>query len=123
MILLTSTIAACATYESAPNPWDDIERMEVGATRAITPPELEGDLGNLQEVLEVTLANAEIADENAAALDEAAKAYNALIEAGAKQHELTELRGRIIVEERRARLWEKLATWPLIAILGVAAVQ
>jgi hypothetical protein len=120
-ILLSCLISGCATVEPAVNPWAEAQRAEGFATYPVPIPELESDLSNLDEVLEATLANYDIAEANAQSLEDISRAYNDLLSAGDAEFQLSEFRLQMLEAERKARLWDKLSTWSILALLGVAS--
>lgn len=112
---------ACATAPPArDNPWADLAIEFERAPRPVDLPawplaEACGDrlcltpaaAATLNQYAEVAEANQVIARSNAAAVDELTGSYNRLVESGAAEHTLAEMRGLMLFEERRARLLEK----------------
>lgn len=129
-------VAGCTQTPARPNPW---ENLSIPAAEATRPAELpawpagavEGDrlyltaaeANQLADFGEVSHTNYRIATELAEAVDELSEGYNDLVRAGNAEHELAELRGRMVEEERRARLWDKLSTWSILGLLGVLSVR
>lgn len=119
--------SGCSSFEGRPNPWPD-QRLEVDAPApAELPawPDIGDDLTLTPEQAEALLlwadvaeANTEVARELSAAVDELSASHNALVEAGGAEHELAELRGRMLHEERRARLWDKIL-WGAVGFMGI----
>lgn len=77
------------------------------------------EAGQLADFAEVADTNTAIATELAAAVDELVDGHNALVRAGRAEHALAEMRLVMLEDERRARLWDRLSTWSIIAVLGV----
>jgi len=121
LTLLTLSTSACVSAPPTNNPWSEQQRAEDFAVYPIEIPELESDLSNLDEVLEAAIGNYDIAEANAETLIALSRAYNDLLAAGEAEFELAESRRRLLEEERRARLWDKLSTWSILAILGAGA--
>lgn len=121
-MLWLATIAGCASAPETPNPWTDLERADPAVTYPAELPLLAEDLSNLDVVLDVALENSEIAAANADALAAMSRAHNALIDAGASEHELGQLRRRLLEEERRARLWDRLSVMSIVALLGLGSL-
>lgn len=121
-ISLISSISACS-YQLEPNPWTDKERVSIDATHPIKYPELAADLGNLESVLEAALGNFDIAEANARALEEMSRAYNAALDAGEAEFDLGQIRARQLAEERRARVWDRLSIWSILAVIGVLSLD
>ena len=121
MLLIVST-PGCVAVPTEPNPWSDRERVSTEAVYPIEYPELASDLSNIESVLEAALGNYDIAEANAKALEEMSRAYNSSLDAGEAEFELGQIRARQLAEERRARLWDKLSTWSIVAFLGLLSV-
>jgi hypothetical protein len=125
-VLLTT---GCSSFEPRENPWAGLE-VEVATARPVALPawpEIGDDLtltpaaaSALLDFAEVADANYEVAMELSKAVKELQHGHNALVRAGAAEHELAELRGLLLREERRARLWDKLL-WGGIGLVGVLA--
>lgn len=134
ILLIAGIVAGCATTPT-PSPWN-IPKIEDAATQPADLPTLpeaqvirsdgveylaftRGGAGVLQAFVETAESNTEIAAANAAALDATSEGYNSLIDAGASQRRLADLRQELLEEERRAH---KVDSWLYRALLGVAAV-
>lgn len=127
--------AGCTSIPVRDNPWTDLAVDTAPAARPVSPPELpvgtvEGqrlyftpaEADTLTDFVDVADGNYEIATELAESVDSMRGAYNDLVRAGNAEHELAELLRRMLEEERRARLWDKLSSWSIIGFLGIISV-
>ena len=134
-IAFSLALASCAIAPPGPNPWDELELRAADIARPVALPAppagtVEGDrlyftpaeAEELLLYLEVAEGNGEIGAELAAALEDLSRAYSSAVTAGSAEHELSESRRVQLEEERRARLWDKLSVWSVLALLGAASL-
>lgn len=133
--MIAGALSACATTNT-PDPWAGLEVSEERAARPLEcgpfPLPLQAtENGFIYDpagvrALDAYKACAEtnqaVADAHAAQIDANRAGQAALIEAGQAQHRVVALQREIIEEERRARFWERLQYWFLIAVFGAAAL-
>lgn len=135
-VIAVLLLTGCTTLPERDNPWLSIEPARIGAQMPVPLPKrpqaiVLGDHAGFDEDGMRALAayrvaaeaNTEIAAENAQALDDMARAYNALADAGRAEFALSAINARRLAEERRARLWDKVQWLGLIGaavIVGVA---
>lgn len=127
-----AALTACSAYEPRPNDWPD-QRIEppavspvelpawpdIGEDLTLTPAQAQG----LLDYADAAEANTEIARELAAAVGDLSASHNALVEAGSAEHELAELRGRMLHEERQAGLWRQIRSGAVCFLGIVGAAQ
>lgn len=125
-------LAGCASYTPRESAWEALEPVSGGEVQeALEYPEWpeiavegsqavlsEAGLRRLAEIRELAEANRELAQVHAERIQALEQAHDSLVRAGQSEYELAELRGRLLEEERRARLWDKL-TYGGLALLGV----
>ena len=135
LLLIAGGLAACAASPPRSNPWADKAMAFEPAAKPVPLPQWpESTICGPSVCLTPQAANAlllyaDVADQNytigvelAGAVDELGVAYNSLVKAGAAEHELAELRGDLVDAERKARVWDKLGYWSLLALLGAAGI-
>ena len=129
--LLIGTLLGCQATPPRDNPWDDVEPAVGKITQQRPLPDLpnlvevpngilmssEG-FDELQKYRIVAEGNFEIATATTTALEEMSQAHNDLLRAGQAEFEIGELQRVLLVEERLARLWDKIF-YGGVAILGV----
>lgn len=140
--MLASSLALLGCYAplARENPWEGLRRASDGVVEPLPLPDLPTPIvlerdgqelvafdgegrRSLLELVEVAEANTQIADELRSALQEQDTAYNALVDAGAAEYRLSEMREEMLREERRARFVERIGHWVLIGVLGVASLS
>lgn len=138
-LTLAVLLCGCSSYQERDNPWPEIEAGRTAVTRPVSLPEKpapeviqhEGteyvafdaagraDLAAYSTAAE---ANTEIASELAKALEAMHDAHDEAVRAGRAEHELAELRGRMLHEERQ-RNWiseVRAAVWLAIGVFAGA---
>lgn len=101
--------------------WPRVEFVDVDG-RELAAFDLEG-FRALERIRVAAEGNTAIAGAHADQVGALHRQNAALIDAGAAEHELAEIRGQLLAEERRARLWDRLQHWAVLALLGVAAAR
>ena len=138
IVMALLCLSGCSSFEPRDNPWADVEQIpETAPTPAHILPEFPefgtsadglititpAEGRDLLLLIEASEGNVEILENHAAQIVELRVSHNALARAGQHEYELAELRAQIIDEERRARIWDQITSWVIIAILGVAVVS
>jgi hypothetical protein len=129
--LLIVLLAGCSGYQPRPDPFADLSAIAETPTAPLPIPDWpqaeirDGgawfDASGMRELSvarAASEANAEIAAEHAAAIEDLQEAVRQLARAGSAEHELAELRGRMLEDERRARLWDRWL-WLGLGLLGL----
>lgn len=122
-ILAALALCGCTQYETRPNPLAELIVDSEAAQQPLSLPERPEPIpltvdgteyvafdgagrSALLAYMQAAEGNTEIAAENAQALDAMRSAYEAAVRAGSAEHELAELRGRMLHEERQQRWWD-----------------
>ena len=132
LIISASLLSGCAS-SPAPNPWDGLTVETDPATTAIDcgsfplPSEAleaavvydKAGLNALEAYRLCSEANEANVDEHAAQIGQLKISRKNLVEAGAAQRRIADLRSEILEDERKHMFWERLGLWA-IALAGVA---
>lgn len=131
-----ASLTGCVTTPTS-SPWAEIEIPTTKATQAVELPDRplpETSNGNsatfslasinaLDAYMDVAENNTRLANEHARQLDANRIAMAEIVSAGKHQRRIADLRLEMIRDERRARFWDGLQYWVIIAALGFAVAD
>lgn len=127
MLLIGSIVVGCTTSHVQLPDWELAEREPVPVTDPMQLPQLcQIPFESLEcyQALDVydvvAIANTDIAQANADALRKTEAGYDALIEAGKLQQQLSQIRQEILEEERKAHMYDRWFYQGII-VLGLLA--
>lgn len=130
LFLIAGVSSGCAT--PTPNPWNEIDVTVTPAATPIEcgsfpyPTEVIGEsvvydnaaLNDLEAYRVCSEANKQIAQEHAQQIRYLKESRMHLVEAGKSQRMIADMRQQMLEEERKARFWNNLTLYAVIAAMG-----
>lgn len=136
VLLLVALLTGCSAYQPRENPWPEVSATADSAARPHDLPPwptdvvvLEGRAAfseeatrTLEQFRQLAVANTDIAEIHARQVDALREAVDEYVRAGRAEHELAELRARMLEEERRSQLWDRWL-WLGLGLVGIAVTN
>ena len=132
LFLMVGGLASCTSQQISP--WDGLTTETEPATKAIDcgsfpfPSDFndsqvvydQSGVNNLEAYRLCSEANENIANENAAMVDQLKLARKGLTEAGRSQRNIADLRQEMLEDERKHNFFEKIGLYVVIIGMGIA---